>query len=143
MFVDADDYLEKNAVENLMKYRREAEWVIGNYWITDMLRGKSGIHEQYFVGERHRGDKEELPKLCEFRNFNCVWAKLYKLDVVRRYNLRFDEQYSYGEDLLFNCAYFSHVKHFMILNIPVYHYCYYYGEGLNGGFRKSFAGHCR
>lgn len=130
MFVDADDYLDKNAVENLMRYHQEAEWVIGNYWITDVLRGESGIHEQYFQGAYSCGNKEELPKLCESRNFNCVWAKLYRRDVIQKYNLRFDEGRSYGEDLMFNCSYFSHIESFVILKVPIYHYCYQYGEGL-------------
>lgn len=130
MFLDADDYLEKDAVENLMKHCQDAEWIIGNYWITDIARKCSGIHEQYFLEECHRGNRDELPELCEFRNFNYVWAKLYRMEVICKYNLRFDEERSYGEDLLFNCSYFSYIKHFIILKVPVYYYCYQYGEGL-------------
>lgn len=137
-FMDADDELSPFGIENLMQYCTKGEWVIGNYQIVNIKKSSEPEpHYQYFDEEVHFGDKRELPQLCISRNFNCVWGKLYRTDIIRQKALYFDEKRNYGEDLLFNLDYFQFVHKFVILKKTVYTYCYRFGEGLGTRFIKN------
>lgn len=137
-FMDADDELLPFGIEYLMQYCTKGEWVIGNYQIVNIKKSSEPeLHYQYFDEEVHFGDKRELPQLCISRNFNCVWGKLYRTDIIRRNALYFDEKRNYGEDLLFNLDYFQFVHKFVILKKAVYTYCYRFGEGLGTRFIKN------
>lgn len=130
-FLDADDRLEKAAVEVMMKYAGSAQWVIGNYYMVDLKRGlEKTVHEQYFSDEIRYGTKEDLPELCVFRNFHCVWGKLYSAELIRKNRLQFETGRDYGEDLLFNMDYFQYVEEFVVLSKPLYEYRFQRGEGL-------------
>lgn len=137
-FMDADDELSPIGIESLMQHCMEGEWVIGNYRIVNVKKSlEPQLHWQYFGEEVHYGDRGELPQLCVSRNFNCVWGKLYRTDIIRKKALYFDEKRNYGEDLLFNLDYFQFVHKFVILKKPVYTYCYRFGEGLGTRFIEN------
>lgn len=137
-FMDADDELLPFGIEYLMQYCTNGEWVIGNYQIVNIKKSSEPeLHYQYFDEEVHFGDKKELPQLCSSRNFNCVWGKLYRADIIRQKALYFDEKRNYGEDLLFNLDYFQFVQKFVILKKTVYTYCYRFGEGLGTRFIEN------
>lgn len=134
-FMDADDNLYDFGIDILINRCGEQEWVIGNYTMVNKLNSsKSETHFQYFSEEIHYGDKSELPQLCLSRNFNCVWAKLYRRDIICKNDLHFDETQDYGEDLLFNLRYFQYVHRFVIMKEAVYNYCYQFGKGLGTRF---------
>lgn len=42
--------------------------------------------------------------------FGAVWNKIYKTEIIKKYNLRFDESIRYGEDLVFNAEYVKKVN---------------------------------
>ena len=41
--------------------------------------------------------------------FGAIWNKIYKMDIIKKYNLRFNEDIVYGEDMVFNAEYVSHI----------------------------------
>ena len=137
-FMDADDELFPESIECLMEYSGDREWVIGNYTMTDLLRKKPSMtHPQYFTEDVRFGTVKDLPSLCLSRNFNCVWAKLYRKDIIDKYQISFDETKNYGEDLMFNLNYFQYVITFAILQKPVYMYRYRFGAGLGTRYIKD------
>ena len=50
------------------------------------------------------------------------WGKLYKKSIIDRYNILFPADISYGEDLIFNIAYFSCIEYFAIAQTAIYNY---------------------
>lgn len=137
-FLDADDQLSPSGLETLIRYCGQGQWTIGNYQKVNVKKtSRPEFHPQYFQGEVHRGDREELPQLCVSRNFNCVWGKLYSAQIIHTKGILFDEGRDYGEDLVFNLEYFQYVQRFVILREPVYLYCYRFGEGLGTRFIRN------
>lgn len=51
-----------------------------------------------------------------------LWNKLFRADIIRKYNLYFREDLKFGEDLLFSLEYFSHINSLQI--VPDITYCY-------------------
>ena len=49
-------------------------------------------------------------------------VKLYRRDLVNNYEIFFPEDFSYGEDLLFNLGYLRHVDRVCYINQCYYHY---------------------
>ncbi len=137
-FMDADDELPPRSIEVLMDHHTKGEWIIGNYKMNIIPgTGQPELHLQYFEEEVHCGERSELPMLCVSRNFNRIWGKLYRKDIIAVNNIQFDESSDYGEDLLFNADYFPYVNTFVILKEAVYIYCCRFGEGLGTRYIKD------
>lgn len=135
VFVDADDYMEKDCISLLVESAPKQSWVIGNYYICEEKKKK--IHQMYFQNKKKYGDKNDLPDLCLNRNFYCVWGKLYVTDTIKKNHLYFPLERDYGEDLIFNIKYFQYVTTFVALNKPIYNYCIQWGEGLGTRYRAN------
>lgn len=62
-----------------------------------------------------------------------LWNKLFRADIIREHHLRFREDLSFGEDLIFALHYFSHISHLQVISDITYHY----QESSAGTFGKS------
>ena len=51
-----------------------------------------------------------------------IWRCIYRKDIIDRYNILFDKELSYAEDLVFNLKYFINSKKIYIYNEALYHY---------------------
>lgn len=131
LFLDADDRLAARALENMIPYTLKAEWIIGNYVMVDEKSGKKIYSRQIFNENVHGGNQDELFELTESRLFHFVWGRLYDQRILKRYQLRFDEKMTYGEDILFNTHYFVHIKKFIVLQKNVYCYNCHLTTGLS------------
>ena len=65
-----------------------------------------------------------------------IWNKWYSADIIRKYNLRFDESISLGEDFEFNTRYFSKISSLRLLKGAYYNY-FLKGNGLSGKFQPE------
>ena len=50
------------------------------------------------------------------------YCKLFKIDIIRKNHLRFNEKLSFGEDLLFTMQYLIHCKSLSVVSYSGYHY---------------------
>ncbi|SFB12077.1 glycosyltransferase family 2 protein [Selenomonas ruminantium] len=96
-FVDADDWLEKTCLQNLVLEIEEADVCICNGYVWD----DNGPYRCFY-------DKGDIPKLCckddmvdfLFSPYGFfVWGRLYKRKAIQTL---FDVNVRYGEDILFN-----------------------------------------
>ncbi|EGW41272.1 glycosyltransferase [Desulfosporosinus sp. OT] len=53
---------------------------------------------------------------------NTCWAKLYRLDTIKKNNINFDTELKIGEDLLFLLNYRKHIDNIKIFNVPIVNY---------------------
>lgn len=127
IFADADDYYPEGALEK----------------IINMLRGENNL-ECIWYGYERVSNKEKIPVDMNFDReyskkdiayiaeeywnlyrkalFNPVWNKVYRLDIIRNYNIKFDIKVTMGEDALFNLQYLSHCSYVIFVNQILY--CY-------------------
>ncbi|MDO5417254.1 MAG: glycosyltransferase family 2 protein [Lachnospiraceae bacterium] len=123
-FVDSDDWLTADATKLMVRAAQENSC---DLVITDFYR---------VVGERvsQKGDIEEDGVLnqeafaaCMMENpsdfyYGVLWNKLYRRDIIERYQLRMDSEISWCEDFMFNLEYIRHAESFYALRTPVYYY---------------------
>ncbi|WP_455683142.1 hypothetical protein, partial [Thomasclavelia sp.] len=120
-FIDSDDFCEKNIIECLVdNIRLGAQISACGYYIE-------------YPNNNFKLDKEtENTGIINCSNFlitldnqgmlNVVWNKMYNLEIIKKYNLLFDEKAMPGEDLIFNCNYLKLINKCIISEKKLYHY---------------------
>jgi glycosyltransferase involved in cell wall biosynthesis len=107
-FVDADDCLLPNFLQSLLEdLNDDIDLVYGAYAIVNA--GGSLI---YTYSQQVYQGVEQIRSLLENTNilYRCSpWAKLFKLDIIREKNLKFDASLPHSEDRLFLYQYLMHV----------------------------------
>ena len=106
MFVDADDWIERNFCDNLltkMKNVNKCDLVISGYSEVGKLKLRENkIYKEEAISLNDlSGRFDELYENCIL---NSPVAKLYRRELIG--NQRFDSSVKLGEDLLFNLEYY-------------------------------------
>lgn len=129
-FVDADDRLPGDALSTLTARSEGIDLVWGGF------RGESGV-VRVISGESVAMDAQTLASLVVGKPVSCpsacflegddtvwrtVWGKLYRMDVLKRWGLRFAEGLRFGEDALFNLAYLQQTGGGVVVGRVVYLY---------------------
>jgi glycosyltransferase involved in cell wall biosynthesis len=136
-FLDADDFITSNALEVLTDALDQtgAEMAMGNFSKLNP-DGKMvdqpvtfDIHEKPFTG-----NKRELSRL-ETTNYvhhflhhpsnhliSYCWARLFRLETIRKYKITANEDMQLFEDLIFNLEYLKHSDKIVFVNAPIYIY---------------------
>lgn len=121
-FVDSDDYINKNFVEFLISKVNYNSW-------DCVISGLSYIYKYKEKVTIHLEDKEWIPKnpqewilFYKTKLLTSPVAKLYKKDIIIKYNIRFDTELSFAEDRDFNISYLSHTNKFLVCNYQGYNY---------------------
>lgn len=128
-FVDSDDYIEKDFLENAY-YNLKEEWY-------DCI--KYGAIEEYY----DKREKLVYKRVCELSNetlfnknlilrkaleleqiplFGYLWNTFYKREIVINRNIQFNEVYSVNEDFDFNIQYLMNINSLKCINYCGYHY---------------------
>ena len=119
-FVDADDFLNFNMIECMLKEinKNDADIVICGYnKITSNRIIKKSPNN--FNADCLSGFKECFIDLYKNAFLNAPWNKLYRRQKIKTY---FDENLSIGEDLLFNLSYISNCDKISVMNQILYNY---------------------
>lgn len=116
-FIDSDDWVDSNYLEEFMPFDNID--FASNYYVAE------GWPEWVSCPfERKEYNKDNINEFfsSEFTSMNLICSKLFKKEIIDRYNIRFDNRISYGEDTLFVYSVLSHVNNVRIKGNPVYHY---------------------
>ena len=119
LFVDADDHVSEDYVSGLMDNPRADYLAAGcfaqtesgswNHWKTENL--------DISVDELRRD-----PELLNRVPTGTVWARRYKLSMIREHGLRFAEDMHRGEDTMFNLNYLLHCDRIAVTEQAGYWY---------------------
>lgn len=122
-FVDADDYIEANAVELLA-----GEMEAGN----DLAICGFIAESDHKPTRTHRPDKKQGMMKKDFLNnfgelfqgfyINYLWNKMYRLDKISANQILFNIEMRWGEDLVFNLDYLKHCSKISVMDHALYHY---------------------
>lgn len=122
IFVDADDWVEKDYVKRL---------------VYSMLRNKVQLSISGWIKETAKGQIiETCPKINKKVNrTDCLkhilsikgcqgypFGKIFKTEIISAYHLYFNENVSIFEDLLFVAQYVEHINSAYIDTVRTYHY---------------------
>lgn len=133
-FLDSDDFLEPDGLESLYKgiIEENADYAIGGVnvvYYTDKSRKKvehveKGVPENsyYFQMKDLAEAGRKLWKTCG-PMYYCVWSRLFKMDIIRNYYLRFDTGLRLQEDVNFTFCYMYHADKVFVSNKVFYNYC--------------------
>ncbi|MGU8908543.1 glycosyltransferase family 2 protein [Clostridium perfringens] len=141
LFVDSDDWCEENFVEeicNIAELNSLDLVVCGykiNYSNNNYIINKNFNFERKFCGKKEIS--EAIINLDTNGMFNVVWNKLYKREIIEKFKIEFDINAVPGEDLLFNCNYFTYIKNIYLLDKIYYNYMRQDEETLVCKYRKD------
>lgn len=124
MFIDADDFIEKDCVEILLKHilKEKVDIVRCQYKI---LKNQKYKKEKLVVEKNTIYQKKEYDKIYELLYssiyFNSMCRQLVKKDIIEKVKIK-DFSINYGEDLLFQIELLNLSSSIML--IPDYLYIY-------------------
>ncbi len=140
VFVDSDDLIHEQMLEKLVGavtenhadlgicgYERfKGDWTLPSSLTTEPI--------QVFSSRKELAAVYNQPKTNMFGV--SIWAKLYRLDIIRENNIRFDTAISYEEDCVFNLAYFRYVNVTAVLP-DIFYRWRQMDVSLSKGYRKD------
>lgn len=127
VFVDADDVLEKNYIEDMYNIicMEKDILVICDFKIWNMDTNKIIFNV----------DTKENSLLLTMKDFlkdywnnykrgyiNAPWNKMYNVDIIKNNSIEFPHDITMGEDVVFNMNYFHHCKYVFIMHKYLYNY---------------------
>ena len=109
MFVDADDYLSKNWKKNVFDFilnNQDCDILFFSSTYKNIINPKK-LYDYIFQFDK------------SLNWFSPTWSKIYKRDLIKKNNIRYNEKIINGEDMIFNmyCVYFSKKNAFSCKNI--------------------------
>lgn len=115
-FIDSDDYIDADMVEKMVNRMEQDD--------SDMVI--CGIADTEYVCDNGLFDKRVFfsfpQRFCHIQYTNFVANKMFKLDIIRKYSIAFDEKIKLGEDALFCQEYYKHVRSISCMQNKFYHY---------------------
>jgi glycosyltransferase involved in cell wall biosynthesis len=121
VFVDSDDYLEKNYLEYLygLLDNHSDLGIVGYRYVLD--NQKEIMQSRIFSIK----DKKTLVSnmLSNNRGVRTVlWNKIFVANIIKDNKLKFSEDISIGEDFIFLIKYINYVSEFAIIDSKLYNY---------------------
>ena len=124
-FIDSDDWIDNKYLESL--------YILGREYKIDLC--VSGLIQNYPNGytlafhPSYKGsfslNKKNLNHFIDLNKKYLLYgpvSKLYKKEIINKYNIKFPIDISYGEDLIFNFQYLEHVNTIACIDKAFYHY---------------------
>lgn len=115
-FIDSDDYVDENYLAELLKVT-ELE---GTDFVVILNAIKKYTENRYIVLTDE--SLVDLFSLYEFHRNGCPWGKLYKHNIIRNKNLRFNKNIHLGEDVIFAILYLLEIETVVVISSDKYFY---------------------
>lgn len=139
-FVDSDDCLESIMIKKLVEVIDGSQMVICGYKSTYGNRSHP-INKNNtcpIEGEFKKNDfLNSFGILFKHGFINSPCNKLYLTDIIQKYGIRFNEDLSMGEDLIFNLEYINACERISIIQESLYNYISFNSDSLTRSFNKE------
>ena len=122
-FVDSDDWLPNDSIEEMIRYivSSNADFCCGSIERVGVFSKTSQTVKT--ILEFHSDDLEKMLRFLEYiESCPSPWGKMYRTDIIRTNSIKFVEGIAYGEDSIFLWTYLE--KCHKIVAIPNIVYCY-------------------
>lgn len=140
-FMDADDYIEKDMLECYMKVYdiHKPDLIVSGYFSEVDIDGNV-TRDSICYDDKNYLNVEEIRKdfiiLWDKHLLYNIWNKLYKRDIIEKYNIRFPN-YNWGEDIEFNREYLLKINTLFNLKNCFYHYIRGRKETITGKYIEN------
>jgi glycosyltransferase involved in cell wall biosynthesis len=123
MFLDSDDYIDTDMINNMLSEMNEnnSDLVINGHKICFEEKDRK-IVKVYFNKTTYINRKDFLNDFSKYFMALNIWGKLYRTKIIKENNIRFINNLSLGEDLMFNSKYYNNVNRVSVLNNVHYNY---------------------
>lgn len=122
-FVDADDVLEKDAIEEQIKRIENHDMIITRYKKIDesgKILGESKIYKKCSISSDEMIKRLFLSLKYGYQGY--IGNKMFKNVIIQKYKIRFAEDVYYNEDRLFVLEYLLHSEKVLFINAYAYYY---------------------
>lgn len=122
-FIDSDDWIEPDLLEELLSKAKGAEIVL-----SGQVREYADGEKIFYIPEYTQTftlDVEHADTIVEINRRFLLYApheKLYRTDIIKEHGIVFPLGCQYGEDLIFNYQYLVHVRTISTIATAKYHY---------------------
>lgn len=119
-FLDVDDYLNYDAIFNLLKLS-ELNYDLICFSVLSSKQQNLIKNPLPILGEKRQKDlfTKDLSHFFDVSISTWIKNKLYKTSKIKCHSIRFNENMSYSEDLVFNLAYFTCAQSYLFKDIPI------------------------
>ena len=142
LFVDADDYIETDMVICMHKELKKtgSDLIICGYRVNEMFHDCAVVREVSFDANVYDGkiDRQDFAVLYKKPMINQNWNKVYCTNIIQSNKIRFKNNLSLGEDLLFNLEYMKHCRKITVINDSLYNFNRSNTGSLTHVFREDF-----
>ncbi len=138
-FLDSDDWITVDATKLLVRTMKEndCDMVISDFYrvVGERISHKGNIEEEG-VMSREKFAEYMMENPADFY-YGVIWNKLYKREIIEKYQIHMDTDVSWCEDFLFNMEYLLHTDKIATLQVPVYYYVKTEGSLVSQGMSIS------
>lgn len=129
-FIDSDDFIEKNAIDEIMKELNEEKEML--------VFGYTNIKNEKKLDRHIPQNIDNKFEICQSDEiFNKPWNKIYNVKILKNNNIFFPENCHMGEDMALNFKYLYFIKNIKVIQKPLYNYVVTNGATSNLNKRKE------
>jgi len=125
-FIDSDDWIEWNMLENMCNVAsvNNTDIVVAGKIIEYVNEGYSikECFENSYMASKSIDVRNAIFHMCEMGLFNVVWNKIYKRRLLLENDFRFVLDAMPAEDIMFNSKVFSNIESLVVMSEAYYHY---------------------
>lgn len=138
-FVDSDDQIDMNMVEQLIEYIliEKTDVVVCGIKKINFANRHETIYSSPTKLSMNIDIKLEFIQLLKKGLAYSPTNKLYKKSIIDKYNIKFNSEILIGEDALFNIEYFSYCSKIFICEKPLYFYIQRMGSLTNKFYKEK------
>ena len=123
-FLDADDWITVDATKLMVRRMKEtdADLVISDFYrVVGKRTSHKGDIDIEDVMNQETFAQHMMENPADFY-YGVLWNKLFKREIIEKYQIKMDENVSWCEDFLFNLEYILHANRIATLLAPIYYY---------------------
>ncbi|QNF26187.1 glycosyltransferase [Metabacillus elymi] len=129
-FVDADDTIEPNMYEILLKHSLEhnADIVVCPFKTINLVNNTEAISsimkDANIIFDKHKIEKQIIPSILNNKTYSLmpIFNKLYKKSLFYSNNIKFDTEKSHSEDARLNFTLLTIINNLVYIEQPLYNY---------------------
>ena len=121
-FIDSDDYIKTKFLKNLTRplLQFKYDWIISgiNDFTDNTILKKSILPKKKWL----LLNAQQYIEFLQVELLSSPVSKLYKTEIIKTNNIRFNNSISYAEDREFNLQYIQHINNAYTINNSDYYY---------------------
>lgn len=123
-FIDGDDWIEEDAIENLkLNLNTSTDVILFGYNSISSGKIKSKVfNKQKYLLKNQKAVRSQFQSIFSENSFYAPWNKVYKASFIKKNGISFPNGVAVGEDEIFNINVFKKVSSLRVINRSLYNY---------------------